>query len=1003
MWNSLKPLNLLFQFFICTLGCFFATSALAQVTPDDTLDTQVNSNGDVSEITGGQTRGGNLFHSFQDFSVQSGTEAFFNNANDISNILSRVTGGNISQIDGLIRANGGADLFLLNPNGIIFGENAQLDIGGSFLGSTASSILFEDGEFSATDLANPPLLTINMPIGLGLPDNPGEIVNRSTVQDSEANTVGLEVLAGNNLSLVGGNIKFEGGNASASGGNVELGGLSTAGTIGISEDGSLSFPEDVARADISLSNSAEVDVTGAGGGNITVNARNLDLTASSFFNAGITADSTSSDAQAGDIVINVTDNLTLDESRITNQVNQDGVGNSGNININTGFLETTNGGIINASTYGQGNAGLVEITTSDSISIDGESANGSSSLVGSRVEAGAVGNAEGVKISTNNLTVTGGAYIDGSTFGQGNAGLIDITANDITFEGETSNGFPSSAFSQVNPGGVGNAEGINIKTDNLTLKDGGLVSAKTFGRGDSGNINIDALEKLSVDSSFIRSEVGSNAIGNGGDINLFTKSLSLTNGGSFILDGSLISASSFGQGNGGNINIDATTVSVFEGASLSSNIGGSGRGEAGNITINANDVVFNGGFARSRLEPGGEGSGGDIKITTGSLLVTGIPPELTGNVGQLVTATFGQGDAGSLIIDATGDVTFDGRGSDVFSLIGGNLNDPNIAPAEGNAGNITINSGSLSVKNQARLVSNVEGIGNAGNININTNSLSIINEGKLLTEVANTGIGDAGGNIKIVAESVDITDGGQLSANTALTGNGGNIILEIADLLLLRNNSNISATAGVEGAGGNGGNIEINADFVLAFPWENSDILANAFEGNGGNIDIEAQAIFGIEKRRASEGNITNDIDASSEFGLSGTVEINILEADPSQDSLNLPVATVEAEVAQTCESDGNNNQSEFVVTGRAGLPDSPEANLDGNFVLEDWRVDEEQGSSASVSENQLQSDRNSAEQIVEASSWKINKRGKVVLVADNLAKTPSELSQQSINCSTNK
>jgi filamentous hemagglutinin family protein len=960
------------QILICTLSFLSATATLAQVNPDNTLDTQVETNGNVSEITGGQMRGSNLFHSFQDFSVKTGTEAFFNNANNISNIFSRVTGNSISEIDGLIRANGSADLFLINPNGIIFGENAQLNIGGSFLGSTASSILFEDGEFSTTDVDSPPLLTINAPIGLNLGTNPGEIVNRSTVQDSEVNSVGLEVLAGNNLSLVGGQIEFEGGNVTASGGNVTLGGLSTAGEVGISEDGSLSFPKDVAQADLSLGNGSVVDVAGTGGGKITVNARNLNLTASSFLSAGISVNSTSNDAQAGDIVINATDNLTVDQSLITNQVNQEGVGNSGNININTGSLETTNGGIINASTSGQGNAGLVEITASDTISIDGESANGSSSFIGSRVEPGAVGNAEGVNISTTNLTVSNGGYIDGSTFSQGNAGLIDITSNNITFEGKTSNGFPSSAFSQVNPGGVGNAEGVNISTDNLTLKDGGLISANTFGQGNGGNINIDAFEELSVDSSFIVSEVGSNAIGNGGNVNLFTKSLSLTNGGSFIFDGSFISASTFGQGNGGNINIDATTVSVFEGASLNSNIGGSGRGEAGNITINANDVIFNGGFARSRLEPGGEGSGGDIKITTGSLLVTGIPPELTGNVGQLVTATFGKGDAGSLTIDATEDVTFDGRGSDVFSLVGGNLEIPE-SPAEGNAGDIIINSESLSVKNQARLISSVEGIGTAGNISINTNSLSITNEGSLLTDVANTGTGNAG-NIKIVAESVKITNRGLLSARTALTGNGGNIILEIANLLLLRNNSNISTTAGVEGAGGNGGNIKINADFVVAFPLENSDITANAFEGNGGNIDIDAQRIFGIEQRQATEGNITNDIDASSEFGLSGTVEINILQVDPSQDSLNIPVEPVQGEVTQTCEINSTGNQSEFVVTGRGGLPPEPE----DNFRLP----------AIATVENTLES-QPSAQQppevsppIVEATGWVRNAQGKIVLVA---------------------
>ncbi|MEO0012664.1 MAG: hypothetical protein RLZZ535_1053, partial [Cyanobacteriota bacterium] len=102
---------------LCILGYFCATNnpASAQVTSDDTVNTQVTENGNTAEITGGETRGDNLFHSFQDFSVPTGNEASFLNANDISNIFSRVTGGDISNIYGLISANGSANLFLINP------------------------------------------------------------------------------------------------------------------------------------------------------------------------------------------------------------------------------------------------------------------------------------------------------------------------------------------------------------------------------------------------------------------------------------------------------------------------------------------------------------------------------------------------------------------------------------------------------------------------------------------------------------------------------------------------------------------------------------------------------------------------------------------------------------------------------------------------------------------------------------------------------------------------
>ena len=206
------------------------STACAQITPDSSLGEEksvVNTNGNLDTINGGAIRDANLFHSFQEFNVGAGREAYFANPDGVDNIFSRVTGNNLSDIQGVLGVSGHANLYLINPNGILFGENARLDVGGSFLGSTADSILFPDGvAFSASDW-QPPILTIKAPIGLGIRARPAPIINRSfVINNSFTDFVGLEVLPGANLTLVGGDINFEGGEATAPGGRVELGGLS---------------------------------------------------------------------------------------------------------------------------------------------------------------------------------------------------------------------------------------------------------------------------------------------------------------------------------------------------------------------------------------------------------------------------------------------------------------------------------------------------------------------------------------------------------------------------------------------------------------------------------------------------------------------------------------------------------------------------------------------------------------------------------------------------------
>ena len=338
------------------LSCLIPFIAEAQIKPDGTTSTTVNQSGNDFTIEQGDRINDNLFHSFNEFSVPTGGSAAFNNAGDIANIFSRVTGINISNIDGLLRANGTANLFLINPNGIIFGENASLNLGGSFFASTADSLLFEGNtEFSASNPQAAPLLEVNIPIGINFRDNPGDIVNQST-----GDGFGLEVAPEKNLTLVGGNINFEAGQATASSGNIELGSLSEAGTVGINDDGRLNFPENVAKADISISNFSFLitETFGEGkAGDLAISAGSVNISDSFLITETLGTGDT------GSITIDVTNGGVFNLSKKSLiAADSIGKGNGGDLTISAGSVEITDSSEITTSTFDEGNGGKLEIS-----------------------------------------------------------------------------------------------------------------------------------------------------------------------------------------------------------------------------------------------------------------------------------------------------------------------------------------------------------------------------------------------------------------------------------------------------------------------------------------------------------------------------------------------------------------------------------------------------------------------------------------------------------------
>ena len=836
----------------------------AQIVPDTTLpiNSIVPPNCTNCEIRGGTRVGNNLFHSFEQFSIPTGGTAYFNNAQTIENIISRVTGGSISNIDGLIRANDGANLFLLNPNGIIFGPNASVNIGGSFLATTADRINFADGtQFTADGTQSSPLLTVSVPIGLQFGPTAGIIGNQSVaplvdstgnpVLDDDDNpiAVGLRVLPGRTLALVGGPITLEGGFLTAESGRIELGSVAGSGSVSLTPTDQgwvLGYNSIQNFQDISLSQEALVDTSGDTGGDIQIQGRRVTLTeGSQVVSVALT------EGQAGDLRVSASELLELEGTSadggfptgLFNEVEQEATGEGGTLTIETGQLIIKDGAQVSTTTWGTGRGVDLIVKASESVELDGVGPRLPGGLF-ARTQRGATGDGGTLTIETGRLIVRGGAQASTDTLDVGRAGDLLVRASEsVELEGRTLNQERASGlFAQVRARATGDGGNLTIETRQLIVLGGAQIATNSFSAGRGGNLTINASDSilLSGTAPILRSD---------------------------NISGILVSAERGATGDAGKLNITTGLLTVDDGARISADNLGTGQG--GTATLNIEQLIVR--------------DGGTIRA-----------------------ASFNEGPAGDL--------------------------------------NIT--SRSLDVQDGAEVTVSGEGSGPAGNLTIKASSIRL--------------------------------DGGRLTAETQ-AGSGANISLQDLDLLLMRNQSLISAQAFNDA---NGGDITIDAEnsFIVAVPEEDTDIIANASEGRGGNIQITTQGIFGIEERLAIPGNGTNDIDASSQFGVNGVVTINRPDVDPSQGLANFPDEPVNnVEVAEGCQAGGNQASIAFFNRGRGGLALNPYELISSSDIWEDVPRSTqrtENSARASASPATL------SDKIVEAQGWIVNEKGEVTLVA---------------------
>jgi filamentous hemagglutinin family protein len=952
---------------------------------DNTLGTQISGNNNNFEITGGLNRGQNLFHSFQDFSVPTNGTATFINPVGNQSIITRITGNLFSDINGSLNTNG-ANFLLINPNGIVFGSGAQLNVGKIFAASTANGIDLVDGggktiTFGINATGDAPLLTIDPNVlfnvsRLNLAGGNGEISNFGTLQTSNPNQY---------IGLIGGNIIVNGGQINTPGGRVELGGLSAPGKVDFGAEGTnprADFPVGITRSNVSLINQSTVNVADAENGEIAVTARQIELSGESLIRGGIDRGLGTLEAVAGDVRLNATDTISIySNSAVVNNVRANSQGKGGNVIIDAKTLIIRDdGSAIQAATYGQGDSGDIRVSIASNIDITGQF-----SGINTLVATDAIGNGGNITINTSFLFLQNGALLGAVTAGQGNAGNINLNAQntvalvaaDITSTME----------------GVGNGGNIAIDTNSLILSNGATLSASTFGLGNAKNA-----VSLAAKNTSIFTNVESGAIGAGGNIAIEAKSVSL-------VDGAQLIAANTGTGNAGSIGITATdTVSLAGGNTIIfTTIEAGGVGKGGNINIAAGGVALSDGTqlrALSRgqgdagdvnitadravtltgertaifstVETGGVGKGGNINIAAGSVLL---------NNGSLLAASNnGTGNAGNIKITATGSVDLIGIKSP--NLIGG-ISSLVSNKTVGDGGNITVDARAFTLQASAALIAGNLGQGNSGTIKITTaDSVLLSGTGGLyVTTASNQG---TGGDIAIASPRITVDNGSKINADSK-SGNGGNLRIgsnansSQTDLLLLRRGAQLSTTAsGTPQQGGNGGNININAQFIVAIPTENSDITANAVKGSGGNVIINAQGLFGILFRPQQTSG--SDITVSSDFGQLGNITINTPGIDPGKDISELPTAPTDVtnQITQTCNTNQLNNK--LYLTGRGGHPPNTDDPLISDVVWLDPRTPKALPVATTPPIQPAQ------KSLQPAVSWVFDGKGKVTLMAANTA-----------------
>ncbi|MCT7948626.1 CHAT domain-containing protein [Ancylothrix sp. C2] len=781
-------------------------SSQTLIPSSDGTGTLVTPNGSNLDITGGKlsTDRGNLFHSFQEFNLTAGQTANFISSPELRNILTRISGGNASHIDGRLQISGGnPNLYLMNPAGMIFGPNASLNVPASFFATTASSIGFNNGTFNATGPNN----------YTSLAGNPNTFNFPHPESGNLINSANLAVSAGQNISLIAGTV-INTGTLTAPAGSITIAAVPGQNLVRLSQPGMVLSLDIQTTPETQPNNITPLSIpqllTGIGNNNATGLTLNPDGSVS------LTASQTPIPTTNGTAIIS--GNLNISHPNISSPTSTVGIFGEkialmkANINANS-----PNGSniLIGGDFQGKGNVPnalrtfISQDTTLNANAIEGT--NNGRIIIWANEITGFYGN----------INALGGT--------SGNGGFVEVSGKEtLIFKGKADVSAPNGAAGTLllDPRNIRIARNAGTDSEpDTALPDILLtdfpdtditISAATL-ENQSGNIVLEATENITLDQNISLTFVPGGSItfranlsGSG------TGAFSMSNGQSIVAPGRNIeiSAASVNLGSvdtssaddGGSIRI-TTANGILNTGNLTTNSTNTGRG--GDIILSAGGTNANININPGTLDASSVlGNGGNISLTTADGDI---------NVNDLIT----QSSLGT----TSGNITINAGGNGVVNINNNTLTAGSIT-GTGGAISITTANGDINLRN---LITAVEGSGDAGPITVSAGGVGNINNIPG-TINASSATGN-GGNVTFT------TNSGGINTNTITTtsggaGNGG-------DITLIVNGSqgalNTSGTLDVSSFAGTAGTITLRSG---GRDINTQDI--NALGVDGGTIDINA-------------------------------------------------------------------------------------------------------------------------------------------------------------------